>query len=211
MVRLRASSLGVGDGDGLTEVTGVCDLIDEKVGQVGAGDLVGGGGWGEDFGGASGGIFGEDRWADDDVLQAAGEDFGFDVGFVLRGAAEEGGHEEVLVPGGGLCAAYAETHHGDDEEFGNAGRVHGGDDVAGGGGFELRGLPRGGAADGVDDDVVRGHGLEDVGWVGGVADEDVDPGLFDFGGVADEDGDLMALCEGAVNDEAAGFAGGSKD
>jgi len=111
----------------------------------------------------------------------------------LRGAAEEGGHEEVLVPGGRLRAADAETHHGDDDEFGYAGGVHGGDDVAGRGGFELRGLPRSGAADGVDDDVVRGHGLEDVGGVGGVAEEDVDAGLFDLCSVADEDGDLMAL------------------
>jgi len=68
-------ALVVGDGDGLVLVAGVGDLVDQEVGEVAAGDLVGGGGWGEDFGGAGGRGFGEDGWADDDVLQAAGEDF----------------------------------------------------------------------------------------------------------------------------------------
>ena len=153
-------------------------MVDQEVGEVGAGDGVAFGAVVEDVDLVGGGGVFEDGRADDDVVDVIGGDGGFLVSFVGGGAMEEGGHEEGAIPEGGLGAAAADAHHGDADEAAHALFLHGVDDGVDGVGFEGDGFPGGGAADGFDDGVLAVHGGEDVGGIGGVAGEDADVGDF---------------------------------
>ena len=212
LISVAAARLDGGDGDGLVEVEGAGELIEEEGGEVIAGDFVSGiaVGWVVEFDFAAGFVVGEDGGADDGVVEVAGGDFCFHVGLVGGAAAEEGGQEQVVVDEGGVGAAIADAEGGDHDEAADAEALHGVDEDASGIGFEAGFFVGGGAADGVDDGVLAGDGAVDDGGVQGVAFDDLD-GCGHFHPGVDEGGDVEAAREGLGDDGHAGFAAGAED
>ena len=150
------------------------EVVDEELGEVGAGDFVGlSVGW-DDVDLAGGFVVGEDGGADDGPVDVGMHDFCFHVVFVPDGAGEEERDEEVLVEEAGLVFGVGCAQDGDGEEAGGSDAVHDFQDDFGGGGFEVGGFEGGFAAESVDDGVAALHGVLQAGGVLDVAVDDFD-------------------------------------